>query len=104
MKALRKKTKFWLFFSLGAIISVPIILFLIVVQMYLYAAVYFVFFLFACYGLYYRVYKGMKPKYPEMPPDGKPDIYYAAGIPRPVYEDVRRYPWFFKKKRRKERK
>jgi hypothetical protein len=39
-----------------------------------------------------------------MPPDGKPDIYYAAGIPRPIYEDVRRYPWYFKKKNKKKTK
>jgi hypothetical protein len=46
--------------------------------MYLFTMIFFVLFLFGCYRLHYLVYNGMKPKYPEMPSDGKPDIYYMA--------------------------
>jgi hypothetical protein len=60
-------------------------------------------FLVYSYLAYRSVYKGAKPKYPMVPPEGKTDAYFPrTDIPRPVYEDARRYPAFFG--RRKKRK
>jgi len=40
-----------------------------------------------------------------MPPEGRMDIYFPrTDIPRPIHEDVRRYPEFFKKKKKKKYK
>jgi hypothetical protein len=59
-------------------------------------------FLLYCYLLYHFVYKREKPRYPMVPPQGQMDIYYPrTNIPRPIYEDLQRYPEFFRKKRRK---
>jgi hypothetical protein len=33
-------------------------------------------------------------------PEGNPDAY-TGRMSRPIYEDMERYPWFFKKKRSK---
>ena len=52
------------------------------------------------YFVYSLTYKH-KPKYPMVPPDGKPDVYYRYGIPRPIYEDMEQHPWFFKKRKKK---
>jgi len=53
------------------------------------------------------VYRRAKPKYPIIPPEGRTDIIFPrTDIPRPINEDVRRYPEFFgkeKKKRKAER-
>jgi len=103
-KALKKEVKFWLLFLLGVVVYVPIVLFLIVAQMFLLTIMCSFFFFVNFYILYCRVYKRMKPKYPEMPPDGKPDIYYGSDMPRPIYEDMEQYPWFFKKKIEKPRR
>jgi hypothetical protein len=103
-RELRKKAKFWFLFLLGILISAPIITALMSAQLFLYAIVYLVFFLFSVNVLYLRVYKRIRPKYPQVPPDGKPDVYYGSSIPRPIYEDVQRYPWFFKKKHKKSKK
>jgi len=49
----------------------------------------------------YRVTIGnVKLKYPIVSPQGHPDVY-TGRMPRPIYEDMKRYPWFFKKKRNK---
>jgi len=59
-------------------------------------------FIVYCFLLYKHVYKGEKPKYPLVPPKGRADVYFPrTDIPRPIYEDVRRYPEFFKPKKRK---
>jgi hypothetical protein len=61
-------------------------------------------FLFYSYLVYTASYLRLKRKYPLVPPEGRPDIYSPrTNIPRPVYEDVRRYPKFFKKKRQKKK-
>jgi len=41
-----------------------------------------------------------------MPPEGRMTDYYfpRSRIPRPIYEDVRRYPEFFEKKKKKKYK
>ena len=44
-------------------------------------------FILLCYMAYLRLVKKRKPKYPLVPPEGKPDAYTGLGIPRPIYED-----------------
>jgi len=101
-EALNKKAKFWIFFFLGIFIYIPFSLLFIVVQMFLPAILFFGCFLVYCYFLYRFVYKGKKPKYPMVPPEGRMDIYFPrTDIPRPIYEDMQRYPEFFKRKKRK---
>jgi len=59
-------------------------------------------FLVYCYFLYRFVYKGEKAKYPMVLPEGRMDAYFPrTNIPRPIYEDMQRYPEFFKQKKRK---
>jgi hypothetical protein len=41
--------------------------------------------------------ENIKLKYPLVNPEGHPDVY-SGRMPRPIYEDARRYPWFFNKK------
>jgi len=104
-KAVDKKVKFWIFFLLGVCIYIPFFLFSIMVAyMFPLAAVsFFGGFLIYCYGLYRFIYKKVEPKYPLVPPEGRmTDIYFPRSrIPRPIYEDIRRYPESFKRKKMK---
>ena len=43
--------------------------------------------------------KKVELNYPLTSPTGKPDVYTGNEIPRPIYEDMRRYPWYFNKKK-----
>jgi hypothetical protein len=55
-------------------------------------------FTFSVYMLHRMTIKNIRLKYPVVSPEGHADVY-TGRMPRPIYEDVRRYPWFFKKKR-----
>jgi len=44
--------------------------------------------------------RNAKLEYPIVSPEGHPDIY-TGRMPRPIYEDMERYPWFFRKKKTK---
>jgi hypothetical protein len=55
-------------------------------------------FLVSVYMVYRITIKNVKLKYPIVNPEGHPDIY-SGRMPRPVYEDVERYPWFFNKRK-----
>ena len=101
---LKRIVKFWLLFSLEVFMFVPVIVLFVIAELFLHTILILVCFFFALNLLYRRVYRGMKPKYPEMPPDAKPDVYYGSGIPRPIHEDARRFPSFFKKKRDRSQK
>jgi hypothetical protein len=57
-------------------------------------------FMFSIYLVYRVTIKNVKPKYPLVSPEGHPDVY-TGRMPRPIYEDMERYPWFFGKKRSK---
>jgi len=104
-KALGRKEKFWASFLLGLFIYIPFFIFSIMIQFPLAAILQLGGFLFYCYGLYRWVYKKVEPKYPLVPPEGRmTDIYFPRSrIPRPIYEDVRRYPEFFEKKKKYKR-
>ncbi|MDH5450606.1 MAG: hypothetical protein OEX77_06870 [Candidatus Bathyarchaeota archaeon] len=108
---MRRKFKYWLLFLLGICIFIPFFVFSIVVHVVmagfsifgvLYAGSFLGCFIMYCYLLYRSVYKGTKPKYPIIPPEGRTDIYFPrTNIPRPIHEDVRRYSKFFKIKKKK---
>jgi len=43
------------------------------------------------YWIFIRFQKKRKPRYPLVPPEGKPDVYLPrTDIPRPIVEDFRR--------------
>lgn len=109
-----KRIKFWLLLLLGISIFTPFFLLSIMLQITMGAISFhgillsfsFLLSLFIyCYHLYRFVYRGAKPKYPIVPPEGRTDIYLPrTDIPRPIHEDLRRYPEFFKKKKLKRMK
>ena len=54
-----------------------------------------------CYLIHRSVYRGTKPKYPMVLSEGRIDMYFPrTDIPRPVYEDVRRYAFFEQRKKK----
>jgi len=57
-------------------------------------------FMFTVYLVHRVTIRDVRPKYPIVSPEGHPDVY-TGRMPRPIYEDMQRYPEFFKKKRRK---
>ena len=106
MEKMRRKTLFWILFPMVLLTyAIPLavaivwqetsILGLVLAGLFSSAG-----FFFSTYFLYRLTYK-QKPKYPMVPPDGKPDVYYRYGIPRPIYEDMEQHPWFFKKRKKR---
>ncbi|MGA2309900.1 MAG: hypothetical protein ABSG57_10185 [Candidatus Bathyarchaeia archaeon] len=57
-------------------------------------------FVFSVYMVYRVTIRNVKLKYPIVSPDGHPDAY-TGRMPRPICEDMERYPWFFKKRNKK---
>jgi len=101
-EVLKKKAKFLLFFLLGICLFMPFLILSIIAKLFLNGVLYLGCFLLYFYFLYHFVYKREKPKYPLVPPEGRMDIYFPrTDIPRPIYEDMQRYPEFFKRKKRK---
>ena len=76
----------------------PFIAFSVMFYLFVYAITFSFGFFVYCFLLCRHVYRGEKPKYPLVPPEGRMDI------PRPIYEDLRRYPEYFKSKRKKRKK
>lgn len=103
-KALGRRDKFWPLLLLGIAIYLPFFVFSLMIAFYLAAILELGCFLFYCYGLYRWVYKKVDLKYPSVPPEGRVDVYYRFNIPRPIHEDVRRYPEFFGKKKKQKDK
>lgn len=103
---MNRKVKFWILFLLGFFLLMPFAFLSLMASTSLYALLYAFAYLgaFLIYTqlLYRHVYKRLNPKYPLAPPEGHVDIYFPrTKIPRPVYEDVRRYPEFFHEKEKK---
>ena len=102
--SLHGRVKFYLLFLLGVCIFLPLVYMSILAQLYAGTALVSACFLFYSYLVYTVTYLRLKRKYPLVPPEGRPDIYSPrTNIPRPIYEDVQRYPKFFKKKRQKKK-
>jgi hypothetical protein len=100
-----KRVKLRLLILLGICIYVPFISSSVMTKFYAGIVSYTVCFLLYGYFVYHFVQKREKPKYPMVPPEGRADIYYPrTNIPRPIYEDVRRYPGFFGRKKDKYRR
>jgi len=57
-----------------------------------------VFYFVDVYLVYRMTIRNIRPKYPMVSPEGQA---YTGRMPRPIYEDMEQYPWFFKKKRKK---
>jgi hypothetical protein len=55
-------------------------------------------FAFSVYLIYRFTIRNIKLQYPIVNPEGHPDIY-SGRMPRPIYEDIQRYPSFFNKKK-----
>jgi hypothetical protein len=67
-------------------------------------AIFLVLYSLGVYQVYRMTIRNIRPKYPFLVnPEGHPDIY-SGRMPRPMFEDVERYPWFFSKKRRARKK
>jgi hypothetical protein len=100
---LDRKTRFWAgFLFVVFVYSLPMAG-LIVAGLFLYLAVVVASFILSVYVVYRITIKNIKPKYPIVNPEGHPDVY-SGRMPRPIYEDMERYPWFFKKKRNRAEK
>lgn len=96
-----RKTRFWIgFFFIVLAYVFPLASAIIGGGIWMFMVV-SVGFVFSVYLLYRFTIKRVKRKYPLVPPEGHPDIYSFARIPRPIYEDMEQYPWLFKKKRKK---
>jgi hypothetical protein len=102
-----RKVKSWLLLLLGILVFMPFF-FLSLLQAatlrgfsivgILNAAPFLGGFMLYCYLLYRFVYNAGRPRYPIVPPEGRTDSYFPrTDIPRPVHEDVRRYPQAFGK-------
>ncbi len=101
-----RKVKFWLLFLAGFCIFMPPFFFIVIraASLYgiLFATQFLGWFFIYCYLIYRSVYKGQKPKYPIVPPEGRTDIYLPrTDIPRPIHEDARRYPESFGREKMK---
>jgi hypothetical protein len=104
------RVKFWLLLLLGILVFMPFFFLSLFIQVatvgfsffgLLNAAPFLGGFMLYCYLLYRFVHKAGRPRYPIVPPEGRTDIYFPrTDIPRPVHEDVRRYPQAFGKKTR----
>jgi len=109
-ETVKAKVKFCFLLFLGITLFLPFLFFSLLIQMttvgfsifgVLNAAPFLGGFVLYCYLLYRFVYKGATPRYPIVPPEGRTDIYFPrTDIPRPVHEDVRRYPRAFGKEAR----
>jgi hypothetical protein len=99
-KGLDRKTRFWLgFLFVVAMYSLPIAGFAYAGWAWPLALV-LAAFTFSVYMVHRMTIKNVRLKYPVLSPEGHPDVY-TGRMPRPIYEDMQRYPWFFKKKRNK---
>lgn len=98
------RIKFWLLLSLACLVYASTVFLFVTAQLYFYVVAYTTVFIFGVSLLYRRVYRKMRTKYPEMPPDGKPDVYYGSGIPRPVYEDIEQHRGFQEKTQKAKKK
>jgi hypothetical protein len=97
---LQRKTRFLVGLILVAsLFALPIIIAITVNALWT-LALFTAGFFASVYWLYRITIRNIKPRYPLVNPEGHPDIY-SGRMPRPIYEDVERYPWFFKKKRKK---
>ena len=95
----RKRRFLWGLIFVIFIYSLPIIG-LATAKVYSYLLLALGAFVFSVYMVYRVTIRNVKLKYPIVSPEGHPDVY-TGRMPRPIHEDMQRYPWFFKRKRNK---
>jgi len=98
VKDLNRKTRFWLGFLLVVFLYSLPIAGLVYAKLTWYLIFFIAGFVFSVYLVYRTTIKNIKPKYPLVNPEGHPDIY-SGRMPRPIYEDMEQYPWFFNRKK-----
>ena len=98
MNELDRKTRFYIGFLLAVLIFSFPIAGCAYAGLYLYLAFFMGAFAFSVYLIYRVTIRNIKLRYPVVNPEGHPDIY-SGRMPRPIYEDIQRYPWFFNKKK-----
>lgn len=105
--SLHRRVKFYLLFMLGVSVFWPFIYLSILTRAYQEIVLVSACFVFYSYLVYTATYTRLKRKYPMVPPEGRPDIYFPrTNIPRPIYEDAQRArerAKFFKKKEQKKK-
>lgn len=110
---MRREAKTLLLLLLGVVIFTPFIIGFTVLQaevrFSLHGGLFLLSFsvplIFYCFFLYRYSRGKWRTKYPIVPPEGRTDIYFPrTDIPRPIHEDTRRYPRFFRRRRTPKRK
>lgn len=99
-KGLNRKNRF--FFGLvfvTCVYALPLVGFAFA-KAFSYLMITFAAFSISIFMVYRMTIRNIKLKYPIVSPEGHPDVY-TGRIPRPIYEDMERYPWFFKRKQAK---
>jgi hypothetical protein len=97
---LTRKTRFLFGVLIVVILYALPVIGLVMARAFPYLLATLVCFAFSIYLVYRLTIRNVKFKYPIVSPEGNPDVY-TGRMPRPIYEDMERYPWFFKKKRNK---
>lgn len=85
-----------------SLFALPIII-TVSVSAFQWFAMFLVCYVLGVYLVYRMTIRNVKLKYPLVNPEGHPDVY-SGRMPRPIYEDMQRYPWFFSKKRKTAKK
>jgi hypothetical protein len=99
-KSLSRKARFWVGLLLVVFIyALPLYGFALT-KAYAQLALTLAGFALSVYLVHRYTIRNVKPRYPLVSPEGHPDIY-TGRMPRPIYEDMERYSWFFRKKRAK---
>jgi hypothetical protein len=99
VEKLNRMTRFWLgLLFLVLIYSMPMAGFAYIKSLPGLSIV-LVAFAVSVFMVYRLTIKNIKLKYPIVNPEGHPDAYSGV-VPRPIYEDVQRYPQYFNKKKR----
>jgi len=95
---LRRKNRFLFgFFVVTVILGFPMMA-AASFKLFQWVVLFLVFYLAGIYQVYRMTIRNIRPKYPMVSPEGQA---YTGRMPRPIYEDMEQYPWFFKKKRKK---
>jgi hypothetical protein len=100
---LNRRSRFLLgFFLATSLFALPMII-AASVNAFQWLAIFLICYSLGVYQVYRMTIRNVKLKYPLVNPEGHPDVY-SGRMPRPIYEDMRRYPWFFNKRRKTAKK
>jgi len=94
---LNRRTRFFLGLVLVTLLFVLPAAIAISVKAFQWLVIFLVLYSLGVYQVHRMTIRNIKLKYPLVNPEGHLDIY-SGRMPRPIYEDVQRYPRFFNKK------